>query len=81
LLLGLGICRLELDQWTAAESAFQQLLQLNDPFFNDHAHWYLALTYLEQNQLEACRKSLQKLAAQSTADHHQQAVDLLQQLR
>lgn len=79
--LAAGICQLEANQTTPAIERFQKVYESNDPFFKDHATWYLALCYLRQNDLGNSRRFLTQLANDVNVDHHQEAVELLTHLK
>lgn len=79
--LATGICLLELNQTSQALPHFQKILALNDPFLNDHANWYSALSHLKVNQVEKTKIILQQLISDTDADHFEAAKQLLDQLK
>ncbi|MEO1516843.1 MAG: tetratricopeptide repeat protein [Bacteroidota bacterium] len=77
----LGICKLETNDPEGAREAFQLILQKNDPRFSDHAKWYTGLSFLKQGNASAAKTFFQQLADDPTADHRQQAADIIQKLQ
>lgn len=78
--LGAGIAQMELQQTEAALAHFQYIIDADDFLYRDQAIWYAALAHLHAGQLEQCRQHLQKLAQDPKADHHREALSLLQKL-
>ena len=72
---------METDQPDMAEKSLQWIRNANDPFYSDQATWYLALLDLKKGNREAANTELQKLAGDEHADHHIQAVELLNKLQ
>lgn len=78
--LGAGIAELALDRPKAALAYFEAIIQSGDFLFEDHAVWYSALAYLKMEKQEEAQRFLQKLSTDTEADHHQEAIELLEQL-
>ncbi len=79
-LLVAGIMQLELNQPATARQYFQQILDRQDFNYADQARWYSALAYLKESNVASAQALLQSLAADSGADHHAAAVELLDAL-
>lgn len=78
--LGAGISELEEGDLVIARGHFEAILQSGDILYKDHAQWYLALTHLKSEDIEATKTALQVLVKDNDADHHQEAVELLERL-
>lgn len=79
--LALGICHLELDQFETAQSLFTDLINSPDQdIYQNLAQWYLALSYLKQEQPGNAEKWLEILANNVSADKHEEAKQILQEL-
>ena len=59
-----GICLLELDKYSQAETVFNSISEGNSAFKNK-AIWYKALTYLKQEQFDECKITLQTISESS----------------
>lgn len=73
-----GICQLELRRPSVARAVFIPLATGNSALREDAA-WYVALTYLQENNLAACRAALEKIAAGEA--HYEQAQEILKGLQ
>ena len=78
--LALGNAYLSSHQIDLAISHFQNIIQRKDALYIDQAHWYLALSYLKNDQVEKCKNILELLANDSKADFHVEAKQLLKKL-
>jgi len=78
--LAIGNAYLSSDQIDQAIIHFQNIIQRKDPLYVDQARWYLALSYLKNNQKEESKNLLNILVADSGADFHQEAESLLKKL-
>ncbi|MEM6685095.1 MAG: tetratricopeptide repeat protein [Bacteroidota bacterium] len=78
--LYIGVCHLELENYTAALETFDALLNSNT-LDNHKAYWYKALTYLKQNDAENAKKILQTLVEDSDNYNYEKAKELLKKLR
>ncbi|GGX12056.1 hypothetical protein [Aquimarina muelleri] len=78
-LIYLGLCALELDQLDKALHYFE-LLKNTEAIDSSKAYWYLALTYLKQNEKEKATNILQELVS---GNHYKntEARELLDQLQ
>ncbi|MEM1318664.1 MAG: tetratricopeptide repeat protein [Bacteroidota bacterium] len=76
-----ALCLLEMGKLPEAERSFKQVVQLPNPFYLDHARWYLALIYLRQSQIYEARRELERLVRDSRADHHEEAKALSKTLK
>ncbi len=75
--LALGISLLEVGKSAPAIENFQDLISNADPIYTEHAQWYMALAYLQQNNPNAAAPLLQILAANPKAFNHSKAKNLL----
>lgn len=64
--LYLGICYMETDQENNAASEFRKVLNSGDPVFEEHALWYLSLSYIKAGQTSLAIPMLKKLAGSQT---------------
>lgn len=72
-----GICNLELDNIAEATSIFEHISKGTSSYSNN-ATWYLALTYLKQENYTKCKQTLQLIP--ETAEVYAQAQKLLKKL-
>lgn len=72
-----GICLLELDRSAEARQIFE-VLAVGNSALREDAVWYVALSYLQENNPTECRNTLQKIAP--GAAHYEQAQQLLKKL-
>jgi len=72
-----GICQLELHQPKVARNTLQPLADGRSALRAD-AIWYLALSYLQENDRQACKTTLQRL--QTGDAHFKEAQQLLKKL-
>jgi len=74
-----GVSYLKIEKADRAVASLQKVLALNDSKFSEPAEWYLALAFLQQNDLEKTRAALEAIAGK---DHlyQEQAVKLLERL-
>ncbi|GJM32195.1 MAG: hypothetical protein DHS20C18_11960 [Saprospiraceae bacterium] len=75
--LAIGLCQQELQQYDQALQSYTPLIEKDDPLYGDQARWYTALIHLHQGNREECINLLQQLANASSADFHEEAVELL----
>ncbi|MEM9821269.1 MAG: tetratricopeptide repeat protein [Bacteroidota bacterium] len=80
LLLAIGICELETAQAQAALQRFQAIIQLEDIYLGDQAKWYAALASVKIKDYKMAKMYLQELTTNKEADHHLEAIELMQQL-
>ena len=71
----LGITCLKLDEASKALTYFKQIPQAHA--YSPHARWYIAMAYLKQHNLEACKNELQYIVRQSRHYKRKEAVELL----
>lgn len=79
-LLAAGICQLELDRPQEALQFFQKISAQQDFNFRDEVSWFSALAYLKAGELDKTKKALEALVVDERADHHEEALDLLEAL-
>jgi len=72
-----GVCQLELQQTNAARAVFTTLAN-GVSVWREEAQWYVALTYLRENDLEKCKQVLGTI--QPDAERYKSAVRLLKKL-
>ena len=72
-----GICLLEMDKFSQAETIFETISKGNSAFLTK-ATWYKALSYLKQEQFEACKNTLKTIP--ESAEEYTQAKKLLRKL-
>lgn len=72
-----GLCQLELSRFSEAEATFREIID-TDNAWSGEARWYLALTYLRSEKIDACKAALQ--AIQQGGAHYGEARALLAQL-
>jgi len=74
-----GVSYLKVEESERAATSLQKVIELGDSKFSEPAEWYLALAFLQQNDLEKTRAALEAIIA---TDHlyKEQAVKLLERL-
>ena len=72
-----GIALVELDNYTDADAIFN-ILSKGTSLYKYRAFWYGALSKLKQEDMEACRKLLEKIP--STAQDYEKAQELLKKI-
>jgi len=77
--LALAICQFENKEYENAISSLESLE--NDPFLKDQAYWYLALIHLDQQNTSEAIKNLKPLIDDPTADHHDEARKLFEEIQ
>jgi len=75
-----GVSFLETRNLKSAIIDLKEVANSTDENWNDHGRWYLALAYLKSDNVTAAKKELELLAAKSSADHKEEAKDLLSKL-
>ncbi len=75
-----GISYLESGNINAAVVDLKTVASSSDENWNDHGRWYLALAYIKSNNVSAAKLELEKLVSKPTADHRQDAIELLKEL-
>ncbi|MFK8009418.1 MAG: tetratricopeptide repeat protein [Saprospiraceae bacterium] len=78
--LVLGDCLLSINKTEEAMVHFNSILARKTNLYNDPAQWFLALSYLKQNEIEACKNALKNLIDNPRADYHEEAKELLSKL-
>lgn len=77
--LYIGLCHLELRECPQAIEAFNQVLALKNPHYSDDAEWYLALTYLLENNKSEYNARFVAISA-SESDYRTKAKEILDRL-
>jgi hypothetical protein len=68
----------------ATETALQELKQVETsrfPQVKNAARWYIALAYLQQNDLQNCVEQLEKVAADPENQNNKMAAELLAKIQ
>jgi len=76
--LYLGIALTETDRFDQADELFKEI-QTGGSIFTSKATWYLALSYLKQNETDACQSTLEEIP--ESAEEYDRAQKLLEELR
>lgn len=77
----LGDCLLSINKTEEAIEHFNAVIARKTSLYNDPAQWFLALSYLKQNKIEACQKTLQTLIQDPQADYYKEAKALLAKIQ
>lgn len=77
----LGDCLLSINKTEEAIEHFNAVIARKTNLYNDPAQWFLALSYLKQNKIEACQKTLQSLIQDPQADYYKEAKALLSKIQ
>ena len=75
-----GISYLETNNLNNAIADFKSVADSEDILWKQHGTWYLALSHLKNNNVDAAKNALQTLASNPDADHHREAKELLNKL-
>lgn len=76
--LYLGISYLETGNTAKAVQTFQDIIKAENQF-DDQARWYLAMSYLKEDQIEDARQQLQLLANDKESSYQKKAKQVLEQ--
>ena len=76
MLLGAGICNLELNQFMEARKHFSTIISINDIRLQDMAKWYIALSFLKENNPTAATPFLDQVLENPRADKYKEAKQL-----
>ncbi len=76
-----GNCHYNLAQTKEAILQFKEVADSNDLLFGEVAKWYLALAYLQREDISKARSILTELANSPQADHQKEAEALLKKLQ
>lgn len=79
--LGLGISHFKLDETASAHQQFDEIINDRDPFLQDKAKWYKALTFLKESKIVEAKKLLVILKQNPSNDHYKDAKTLLEELK
>ena len=80
IILAQGISYLETNQYQKASTAFQQLIDQEDLIYEDHARWYLAMTYFKEGKEKEAKILIEQIADKSGSFNQQKAKDILNDL-
>lgn len=69
-----GLSQLELDRYTEAQATFE-LIHSGDSAYKNEGTWYMAMTFLKQDKVEACLQYLRQIPAD--ADKFKMAQELI----
>jgi len=75
----LANCYLKLDRGEEAATLLKNMLNAENTFYRQYAHWYLSLTHLKLGELEQCKEVLNRVSLENMI-HSKQAVELLEKL-
>jgi len=78
--LAKGISFLETTDYKNATIAFQKLITNKDIIYEDHAKWYLAMTFLKEEKDTEAKNLLQEIADKPGSYNQQKAKDILKKL-
>ena len=76
MLLGAGICNLELNRFSYARNHFTTIIDKNDLRLQNMARWYMALSFLKENQYEEAITYLDQVLQNPNADKYEEAKTL-----
>lgn len=63
--LYLGVCGIELSEFSMAETQFKLIIESGDPFYKQDAEWYLALLYLKMEDVEKAKSIFEVIQLKS----------------
>jgi hypothetical protein len=66
--------------YVLAKPIFEEIIFTKDPYFADHAKWFLALNHLKLREQDSAKSILEDLTKDKGADHYEEAVELLREL-
>ena len=78
--LAKGICFLETNQLDEAAQSFQTLIDQQDIIYEDHARWYLALTFLKEEKIDQAKNLLRQIAEKERSFKQDEAKAVLKSL-
>lgn len=74
-----GMCYIEMGQWANAINDLQTIVDISDTDYSQPARWYMAMVYLQNGNLGACRDTL-RLISNQKGEYQEQAKKLLESL-
>ncbi len=75
-----GISFLETNQFTQANAIFQQLIDQKDPIYEDHARWYLAMSYCKEGKMKEAKILFQIIATKPNSFKQKEAIEILKKI-
>jgi len=81
MLIGAGICHLELNQPQAARNRFSAIIEAQDLRLQDMARWYTALSFLKEGQIKNAQTYLDQILSNPKADQYKEARQLSTELK
>ena len=75
-----AIAAIETNDLAKANSLLDKIIEEKDYYYTDHARWYRALILIKESKLVKAKEELRILADDKSADHHQEASDLLSKI-
>ena len=78
--LAKGISYLEIADFKNADIAFQKLIDDKDPIYEDHAKWYLAMSYFKSGNDAGAKILIQEIVNKPGRFNHQKAKDILEKI-
>lgn len=63
----LSICEIEKGNFKKSEKYLNDLILKNNHIFREQSHWYLALVYFEQNNIDSAKLLLEKIIEENMA--------------
>ena len=66
--------------YVLAKPIFEEIIDTKDPYFTDHAKWFLALNHLKLKEVDTAKSILVELTKDEGADHYEEAKEVLGEL-
>ncbi len=80
ILLLAAISAIEVGEWNKSMELLDLIIEEDNYYFRDHAKWYKALVLLKSENIDDCKSLLKELKNDPKADHHDEAIKLLENL-
>ena len=78
--LKFAVAQMHASLFEEATENLKIIVDSGDSFLSDHARWFLALSYIKLQQYDLAENELRVLSSKPGADHHQEAVQLLESI-
>lgn len=75
-----AIAAIETNDLPQAYSLLDKIVEEKDYYYTDHARWYRAMALIKESKLDEAKIELEILKNDTSADHYQEASDLLSKI-
>lgn len=76
-----GLSSIELEQYNEAIDSFKKIIRHGDSPYNEYAQWYLALCYLQKDEIEKAKKEFSSIISNPDAFNREKSQEVLKKLK